>query len=137
MGLEDLTPDDSNTSSRSSTNRTNSQPDEDEYHKVIGNPPHQKCFTEERWEEVKQEIHNNFEKTVNEILNSPAKKRYEMLHEAAMASGGELDDDEREFEAKTRCAFCGKSCPSGGVEIDGEVFHTSHTAAQVADELYD
>lgn len=136
MGLDDLLPDEANTRSTSST-RDQSSSSEKEYAVDVGSGRHRKAFTEEQWEKVKRVLTQEFGKKPNVVLNSPARERYEILHEAITFSEGEKEEGELENRSDTRCGVCGSACDLTAVEIGGEYFHPHHTAGQVAMELND
>lgn len=132
MGLEDIVdekaPDDSS-SSRSRT-RSRDLSGSDEYYKVVGKPPLQKVFQEkEDWEETAQVIRDEMGMMPNEVLNMPAEKRFELLHEARLWSDGELQQLENETE--DRCAICGSACTGSCVEVAGVNVHVHHTVGQL------
>lgn len=133
-GLDDLLPDDADTS-RSSRSRSKSASSEQEIVKSFSSEKGTKKFTEERWEELKQEIIDNFEYSPGEVISLPAKKRHEVLHEAAIASDSDYDPDDLEHLSDTTCTICEKDCSYGYIEFDGKPFCTHHPIIQVAKEL--
>lgn len=135
MGLEDLIPDDSDdNSSSSSSSRNSSSSDEQEYI-TIGSEPHQKKFTPEKWEEVKEVLRHEMGLNVNRVKNRPAEERFEILHEAATYSNGEIDEDEMQNWSKERCIVCGKAANKVGAKVDGEPCCVHHTVGQLEKEL--
>jgi len=134
MGLDDLLPDGVNKSSGSSSNQSSSTPEKK--YKVIGSDPYRKKFTLEKWEEVKDVIRHEMGLNVNEVLNNvSAEKRFDILHEAATFSNGELDRDDMENWSTARCIVCGKAADEVGVEIAGETVCFHHTIAQLEQSL--
>jgi len=137
MGLDDLVPDDKQSSSSSSSSRprdSDDSPDKVE----IGGEPYKKVFTEERWEKVKKVIGREMGLDVNKVVNNyPANERYEIIHEAALAVGGELEPDELDNYRDERCEICGIAKSEASVTICGDVVCVSHSAGQVAVMLDD
>lgn len=135
MGLEDVTDQVKENYSQSSPSRgkSSSRPSkedlEQENHKVIGSPPHQKVFSEDKWEDVKKVLRDEMGKNVNRVLNMPAEKRHELLHEAALYSDGDIE--ETEHQPEQRCPVCGKAAGDAAVEIGGVRIHVHHTAGQI------
>lgn len=132
MGLgdaaEDLVPD-------TTTVDTGSKDEKDgsEETVVIGNPPHEKRFTQERWEQVKDALTGELGYTVREVKNMRSAERYEVLHEAAMLSAGEIEVKDTETAQPNKCAICSQRLPDEAVaEIAGEPFCPSHPSAKVA-----
>lgn len=135
-GLDDLLPDDADTSSSSrSRSRSGSTSSEQEYVVEFDSDKGTKRFSEERWEEIKQEIRDNFQYTVGEVKSLPAKKRHDVLHEVAISSDDDRDPEDLEYTTDTTCSLCGKDCSYSYVEFDNEQFCINHPVIQVAREL--
>lgn len=143
MALDDLLPDDESATSSANTSQSKSSSssskektdEEEEFAKVVGSPPNQKKFTEEKWKEVKLVIREEFGYSVGEVLSSPASERYEILHEAAMFPVGKLDEDESEHYQTSRCEICGSAETKDALTIEGKVFCPHHTVGQLKREL--
>lgn len=141
MALDDLLPDDETvtTSASSTTDESSSSQekteDEEEYAKVVGSPPNQKRFTEEKWEEVKRVLVEEFGYSVNSVLHKPVNERYEILHEAALFPTGELDTDESDHYETRECEICGSAYTEQSLDIEGKVFCPHHTVGQLKREL--
>lgn len=138
MGLDDLIPEkDRNTSGRSSSKKSNNTDDDedDSAYKVIGSPPNDKHFSEERWEKVKRVIREEFGMSVQKVLNNkPAKERYEILHEAALYNSDAEEDSE--YRVEERCEICDVAAKNeAGVTINGVRFCIHHPAVQVKNVL--
>lgn len=132
MGLDDIVkekaPDDSQ--STSSRTRRRDHSDSDKYFKVVGKPPLQKVFQEEEdWKETAEVLRDEMGYMPNEVLNMPAEKRFELLHEARLWNEGELEEMKNKTE--DRCAICKKACTGGCVEINGINMHVSHTVGEL------
>lgn len=134
MGLDDVLPDDADTSG-SSSSRSRSTSSEKEYAEEFHSDKGVKKYTEERWEEIKQEIREKFEYTVNEVKNMQSEKRHDVLHEAAVSSDNDHNPEELEHGTDITCSVCGKDCSYGYVELEDETFCTNHPAIQVAKSL--
>ena len=137
MGLGDIVDQHGGDSTDSSTNQkqnntTRRNNSEDDELVCFGQPPTQKCFHKEDWEEVKRYIREEMKYSVSEVVNSSGEERYELLHEAKLGKEGALEPEESENTSTNRCGVCGKDCRDSKVEIAGEDFHVHHTAAQVA-----
>lgn len=130
MGLDDLLPDDADTTSRSS-----SQQSSKDYSVEVGSGSDEVKLTEEKWEGVKKILTEEFGLVPNEVLNKPSGERYEILTEAAQVHEGHQQADESEHRSGTRCYYCGKSCEGIEVEIGGELFCPHHTVAQIEKSL--
>lgn len=141
MGLEDLLPDDESTSSSTSQQKSTSssskekKDDEEKYAKVIGAPPNEKKFTEEKWKEVRRVIVEEFGYNVNEVLNKPSSERYEIIHEAAIFPTDKLDADESDHYEPRECVICGSAYTEQALSIEGKVFCPHHTVGQLKREL--
>jgi hypothetical protein len=141
MTLDDLLPDDKEVSSSASQQGTTSSSskqktsDEEEYAKIIGSPPNEKKFTEEKWEQVRRVIVEEFGYSVNDVLNRPSSERYEIIHEAAVFPTDELDADESEHYEPRKCAICGSAYTEQALSIEGKVFCPHHTVGQLRQEL--
>lgn len=136
MGLEDIVeekaPDDSS-SSRSRT-RTRDLSDSDEYFRVVGKPPLQKVFQEkEDWEETAAVLRDEMGYQPNSVLNMPAEKRFEILHEARLWNEGKLE--EMKHETEDRCVICNSACTGSCTEIAGVKVHVHHTVGQLGSML--
>jgi len=133
-GLQELLPDDANTSSSSSSQSTSNSSEADvvrEFHSDKGT----KRFTEKRWNEVKQEIIHKSEYSVGEVETLPADKRFDVLHEMSLAADDDRTPDELEHGTDVTCQLCGTDCSYSYVPLDGETFCYHHPLIQVADEL--
>lgn len=132
MGLDDIVDDHGGdaSSSRSGSSSRNQKDDEDDLVK-IGKPPYQKVFSEEKFEEVKKVLMHEMGYQPNVVLNSPAEKRYDILHEAATWSSDDFDSDDSSHRSSTRCIVCGIACDDTHVELEGEIVCTHHPAAKV------
>jgi len=136
MGLEDVIPDDVDTSSSSSSKREDTSPDKK--YKVIGSDPYKKKFTLEKWQEVKDVIRHEMGLNINEVLNNvSAEKRFDILHEAATYSTGELDREEMQNWSTERCIVCDRAADEVGVEIAGHTVCFHHTIAQLEEAIED
>lgn len=136
MGLDDIVPDDSGTSSSSSSNKSSSSSTQEEENlKEIGGGRWKKSFTQEKWEGVKEVIHEEMGVTVNVVLNKPPKERFQILHEAALIDDGEKKREEFSYSSSTRCHLCGNACDNSNVEIEGEKFCPQHSAARIRKAL--
>lgn len=133
-GLDDLIPDDADTSS-SSRSRSRSTSSEEEYVKEFNSDKGTKRFSEERWEEVKEEIRDKSKFTVGEVESLPASKRHDVLHEMAISSDNDYDPDDLEYGSEVTCAVCGKDCSYSHVILEGEEFCIHHPVAKVAKAL--
>ena len=136
MGLKDLGPDDSSTSSGGRP-RGKGKSNNDSDDKVeIGSEPYKKVFEEEKWEEIKKFISHEMGLQPNKVANNyKAEERYEILHEAALAVDEEKEPEDLSNYSRNRCAYCDCALGEFGVELGGETFCPSHTAGQVADLL--
>lgn len=132
-GLDDLLPDDADTSGRSSSRSSTSSGPEyvKEFHTNSGKV---KKFTEERWEDIKREIRDKSEYTVGEVESMEADKRHEVLHELAISSEHDKDPDELEHGSDVLCAACGADCSRSYTVIRGEEFCLHHPIAQAVKE---
>lgn len=146
MGLEDVTDKVKENYSQSSPNSSRSRSSgherpsreqlEEEHEKVIGSPPHQKVFSEEKWDDVKRVLRDVMGRNVNRVLNLPAEQRHEILHEAAMYSDGQIV--ESEYEKEDKCPVCNKAvADDAGVSILGYDIHVHHTAGQIESAIKD
>lgn len=136
MGLDNILPDDADSSSSSSGGSKRSpSSDTDDDLKVIGSPPNQKSFTQEKWEGVKKVIYEDTEHSVNEVLNMPAKRRYEILHEAALTHEGQKAAEDMETYSRDRCFICGKDCTNSGVTVAGKTVHANHPVMKLKKAL--
>lgn len=139
MGLEDIVdekaPDSSTSSrSRSSTSEVRGVSDSGEYFKVVGSPPMQKVFQEEEdWKETATVLRDKMGYQPNKVLNMPAEKRFELLHEARLWSEGQLE--ELEHESEDKCAICGSACTDSCTKIGGRMVHVHHTVGQLGSML--
>lgn len=137
MGLDDLVPDDKQTSSSSGgrSRKRNKQKDD----KVeIGSEPSKKVFTKEKWKKVKTFIKDEMGLSPNEVVNNyKSKERYEILHEAALAVDNEKDPEELNNYSKRRCKLCENALGERGVKLSGYWFCSSHPAAKLEPILGD
>lgn len=133
-GLNDLIPDDADTSGRSSS-RSKSTSSGPEYVKEFGSKLGTKKFTEERWKEIKQEIRRKTEYSVGEVESLPAEERHEVLHELGISSNVDLDPKELEHGSDTLCVVCGNDCSDSYVPIQGNPVCINHPAIQIAKAL--
>lgn len=133
-GLDDLLPDDADTSSSSSPGSKSSS-SEPEYVERFSSSKGTKQFTEERWEEVKKEIRDKTPFTVEEVKNMESKARHDVLHEISISSLHDKEPDELEHGSDVLCNVCGNDCSTTFVEIEGEKFCIQHPAIQVAQSL--
>lgn len=134
MGLDDIIPDDSNSSSRSSPSSTSGS-DGPEIVREIGGGEYQKRFTEEQWEKVKRVIRSKMDYSVDAVLNMRSEERYEVLHEAVTYNPDVEEGVSEEHKTTLDCYHCGNDCSGGYVELEGERFCMQHPAAQVAKAL--
>lgn len=140
MGLDDIQGVGKSGSSRSSPNRQSSQDDEEEVVQTVSHGSRKKKFTEEAWDKVKTVIRDEFEYTVEEVLNNlSSSKRYEVVHEAATWNPDDLTEEQENLKTERRCVVCGKATSHSEVttEIDGQRVHTHHTVAQLDKALRD
>lgn len=139
MGIDDLIPEDtkSSTSRSSSSNTGTNDPSEDQELKSIGSEPYDKHFTEGKWEEVKRVIRTEFGMNVNEVLNNKtAEERYDILHEA-VTFNPDIDEDV-EYVQNERCPVCDSAVmKESTVEFQSEQICVHHTIAQVDKALND
>lgn len=141
MALEDLLPDDESTSSSASQQQTKTSSskektdDEEKYAKIIGSPPNQKKFTEDKWKDVRRVLVEEFGYNVNEVLNKPSSERYEIIHEAALFPTDELDADDSDHYEPRECEICGSAFTEQALSIEGKVFCPHHTVGQLKREL--
>lgn len=133
-GLDDLIPDDADTSS-TSRSQSGSSSSQQEFIKTFSSANGTKKFTEERWDEIKEVIREDMEFTVGEVETMQASERHKVLHEAAMASNSDYDPEELEYGTDLTCFICDKDCSYSYVELEDEPFCINHTAAQVAKAL--
>jgi len=134
-GLDDLIPDDADTSSSSSSSSGGGGLDEPEYAEVFESKKGTKKFTEEQWEEIKKVIRRETDYvSVGEVKSLPAQKRHVVLHELAIEALVE-DADGDISRTDFRCPICGDDCTTSYVVIEGEEVHPYHTIAQLAKEL--
>ena len=133
-GLDDLLPDDADTSGRSSS-RSRSTSSEPEYAKEFSSSKGTKRFTEERWEEIKREIRDKTEFSVGEVESMKSDKRHDVLHEVSISSQHDHDPEELDYGSETLCAVCGNDCSDSFVEFEGETVCIQHPAIQVAKAL--
>lgn len=133
-GLDDLLPDDADTSGRSSS-RSRSTSSEPEYVKEFTSSNGRKRYTEERWEEIKQEIRNKTEYSVGEVESLPSDERHEVLHELGVSSKYDHDPEELDSGSDTLCIVCGNDCSDSHVIFDDETVCINHPAIQVAKAL--
>lgn len=144
MGLDDLLPENAESKSspgrtnRSSSSTGNNDQEQQQFHKVVGNPPNQKKFTEEQWEKVKRVVDREMGLNIQEVVNNtPAEKRYDILHEAILFDEGEVEAEEMDNYSDERCVICGNATGAHGAVISGESVHVHHTVGQLAKELDD
>lgn len=144
MGLEDITEKvkKNHSSSSSDTSQGNNRnprkgvSDESEYAVVVGKPPKQKAFTEDQWDDVKEVLMNEMDLNPNKVLNMPSEERYEILHEAALYSKGDIEDSEH--IPQRECDYCGnklKEDTDVGIEIADSLFCVHHTVGQIKNAL--
>lgn len=133
-GLDDLLPDDADTSGRSSS-RSKSTSSDTEYAKEFSSKKGTKKFTEEKWEKMRDEINRKFKYTANEVESLPAEKRHDVLHEAAKSVEADKAPDELEYGTDVTCAVCEADCSYDYIELHGEEFCYHHPLIQVANEL--
>lgn len=142
MGLDDIEGVSKGSSSGSSKKKS---PEDDDSKIVIGGDPYKKVFDKEYWEnEVKPVIREEFGMNVNLVLNKPAERRYEIIHEAATWSPDNKSDEQEELESDRRCKVCGIAADNTSVVLDakdsnGEIQRVRscvhHPVAKVAKEL--
>lgn len=135
-GLDDLIPDDADTSSSSSSGGGGrgglDQPD---YVEVFESKKGTKKYTEEQWEEIKKVIRRETDYvSVGEVKSLPAQRRHVVLHELAIEALVE-DADGDISRSQFRCSICGDDCTRAYVVIEGEEVHPHHTIGQLAEEL--
>jgi len=119
MGLDDIPGVNKDSSSSSSGSSKQKSPEEDDDFIVIGSDPHKKTFERDYWEnEVAPVIRHEFGMNVNEVLNKPAKERYEIIHEAATWSGSAESEEQKELETSTRCDICGMHADEASIVLE-------------------
>lgn len=145
MGLDDIEGVTKGGSSSSSGSSKKKSPEEDDDKIVIGSDPHKKIFDRERWEEeIKPVLMHEFGMQPNVVLNKPAQRRYEILHEAATWSPRNKSEKQKKLESDKRCDICGVAADNASVVFIGKVpggekmtvrscIH--HPAAKVAKEF--
>lgn len=137
MGLEDFSSDDTEqtnqTVRQSTSEERETEEKEDGYFKVVGSGNNKKVFqTEEDWLETKEFIKEEMNKSVNEVLNMSAEKRYDILHRAIL---GRMGLEPSSFHPTRQCIVCGYTFtyPSNWnfEEFNGEPACKHHTIEEV------
>lgn len=105
------------------------------YDKVVGSPPNQKAFKQEKWNEVKAVLMNEMGMKVGEVLSSPSEERYEILHEASMIAENKLDAVDSSHTSDQRCPICDTALDNCFVVIEDKKFCPHHGAIKVAKVL--
>lgn len=135
MGLDDIVPDDADTSSRGGRTDKKSPGERDDTVVVQGPGEKKKIFEEDDYEKVKKVIAEEMGLVPNKVLNNyTAADRYDVFHEAALIVDSEMDSEENSY-AKNRCEICGNATQDFGVELGGIVVCPQHSAAQIRKEL--
>ena len=134
MGLEDLVPDDKKPSSSTSSTKQKSKQEDDRI--TIGSEPHKKVFTEDKFNEVKRILTHEMGLVPQEVVNNwSPKERYDVLHEAALATEGETKPEELENYDEARCYICSNALGDFGVEIEGVKVCVSHSVGELEASL--
>lgn len=132
MGLEDILPDEADKRGA----KTDSDEEEEAYKVVKGPRGKEKRFNEKKWKEVRRIIDREFEDPYLEVMNNySSKKRYDVVHQAALVSEERKEIKKTGRETTTRCAVCGSDCSDANVEIEGNRVCPQHPAAKVRTEL--
>lgn len=134
MGLDDLIPDDVDTSGSSRGKQDSGSQTETEYVETFSCGKGTKKFTEEQWEKVKNVVRSEYSFTVGELISKKAEERHDLLHEIAIKATSDREP-ETDNTSDVRCAVCGNDCSDMYVVIEGEKVHIQHNAAQMAEEL--
>lgn len=135
MGVDDLLPDDRDTSSSSSSSSNTQSQESKEYEIVITSGDKEKKFTSEEWDKIQDTIRQEMEYSVGEVMKMADHKKYEVIHEAAIITNTERKSEDLEHKTDNRCAVCGNACSVDYIVIDGERVHIMHNVAQVAESL--
>lgn len=134
MGLKDAA-DDILPDNRQLDSGKENQEDEKDY-VIIGNEPHKKKFEKEQWERIKETLSSEMGYASKEVLEMRSSKRYEVLHEAALITHGEMELEESDTAMQTKCDYCGTRLHDDAIAyIAGRPFCPSHPAAKVAKEF--
>jgi hypothetical protein len=135
MGIDELLPEGTSKSKTSNTGKSDDSTQTEDLI-TIGSGPHQKKFTEEKLEEVKDVIENEFGMRPQEVLNNkPPKERFEILHDAATFSTKEKENQTSEYETEEKCVVCGNANAGDVVEIEGVKCCIQHPVARLAQEI--
>lgn len=132
MGLEDILPDEADKRGA----KTDTDKEQEAYKTVKGPRGKEKRFNKEKWKEVRRVIDREFEDSYLEVMNNYSKKkRFDVVHQAALVSEEQKQLSRTGRETKTRCSVCGSDCADANVEIEGEKVCPQHPAAKVRVEL--
>lgn len=134
-GLDELIPDDANTSGRSRSSSSRSSSSSNNYVQTFSSKAGEKKFTEEKWNEIRRVISRQMEYSVEEVKNMQSEKRHEVLHEAALATEREDEDVNKEYRSSVTCTVCGNDCSDAYVVIEDVKVHVRHTVGQLAAAL--
>lgn len=133
MGLDDILPDEADKRGA----KTQETEEKEEFHKKVTGPQgKEKKFDKERWKEIREIIDREFEDSLPEVMNNYSrKKRYEVVHQAALVVDEQKELKETERQTTTRCPVCGNDCSDHSVEIEGTEVCIQHPAIQVRKAL--
>lgn len=135
MGLEDALPDDVEPSSSSSSSNSSSLSDDKV---VIQGESSKRVFEEEKWERIKTLIEEEYDESLNEVLNNwSASDRYEFIGEVARHDIRNRHGLDQEPGEEVRCEYCDKVVTVSAVELHGHVYCRNHTVGEIELELED
>lgn len=135
MGLDDVLPDEAD---KKGAKQQKDDEEEDAYKTITGPRGKEKKFSKERWKEIRKVINEEFEDSYLEVMNNySAKKRLEVVHQAALVSDEQKSLGSTGRETKQRCAVCGNDCSDVSCVIEGQHVCPHHPAQQVSNELND